>query len=247
MDILPVLASAITAFAATLSAGILVKRYKRNIGVVCAFAAGVLVALAIFDMLPDIIVLAPRVQVSFEMSAFTILAGFFSLYALDKGLFQIGKKSRKSSTRTIGLLSALEFCFHGFLEGLAIGISFQFELGLGILVTFAVVSHDFCDGLSTLALMLNSGNTMRSSMSMLFLDAIAPVLGAIATLFFHVQGYFIVLGFSFLAGSFVYLGLGSLLPEARRKNRQQITFIFFFMGFIMILLLSMIMNAWSAR
>jgi zinc transporter ZupT len=83
----------------------------------------------------------------------------------------------------IGLLSDLEFCSHGFLEGLAIGISFQLELNLGLVVTIAVISHDFCDGVNTLALMLNSGNNIRSAMNILFIDAIAPVLGAFSTFY----------------------------------------------------------------
>ena len=168
MNILQILLSAITAFVATLSAGIFLKKYKKNIGVIYAFSAGVIVALALFDMPPDIIALAPTVQVPIEMALFTLTIGFFFLYALDKAFFQThktnGKESNGRTSRTIGVLSTAEFCSHGFLEGLAIGVSFQYELGLGILVAIAVISHDFCDGLSTLALMLNSGNTLKASM-----------------------------------------------------------------------------------
>jgi zinc transporter ZupT len=162
---------------------------------------------------------------------FTAVIGFFFLYTLEYGLFQTLKTNKTSNKRTpnptMGSVSALEFSAHGFIEGLAIGISFQFEWRLGLLVALAVISHDFCDGMSTLTLMLKSGNTMKASMIMLFLDAIAPILGALATLFFFVPDYYIVFALAFLAGSFVYMSVGSLLPEAYRKNRTHSNSCFF--------------------
>jgi len=99
------------------------------------------------------------------------------------------------------------------LEGLAIGVGFQFQFALGLEVAVAVISHDFCDGLSTLALMLNSGNSLKSSIRLLFVDAIVPVLGVATSLFLGVQNYFLVFALSFLAGSFIYMGAGNLLPD----------------------------------
>ncbi len=246
MNFLPMLLSVIVAFLATLSAGVFVAKYKRNIGIVCAFTAGVLVALALFDLFPNVLALVPMVQISLEMPVFAAVAGFILLYAIDRGLFQTLKNNSLMGKRnygpTIGVISAIEFSAHGFIEGLAIGLSFQFEWSLGFLVALAVISHNFCDGLSTLTLMLNSGNTLKSSMSMLFLDAIAPILGGVATLFFFIPDYYLVFALSFLAGSFMYMGAGSLLPEAHRRNRPLVTFILFLAGFIAILILSRLFN-----
>ena len=107
----------------------------------------------------------------------------------------------------------------------------------------AVVSHDFCDGVSTLALMLNSGNSMKSSISMLIVDAIAPVFGAIITLFFAVQNYILVYALSFLLGSFLYIGGVMLLPDAYRMNRPIVTISFFLTGFFLIILLTRIVGS----
>ena len=249
MDALPIIFSAIAAFAATLSAGLFVIKYRSNIGIMCAFAAGVLVAIAVFEIFPDVMALAPEAQMSLDTPLFAVAAGFFFLLAINRGSlrFQIRQKRdkqvQKSYRSTVGLFSTLEFCSHGFIEGLAIGIGFQFQLGLGLVIAMAVISHDFCDGLSTLTLMLSSGNTLKSSMNMLFVDAVAPVMGAAASLFFTVEGYMLVLALSFLAGSFVYMGAGSLLPEAHRKNRPLTTVVFFLAGLGLILLLSNLAGA----
>ena len=240
MNTLPAILSAIIAFAATLSAGIFVKNLKSNIGVICAFSAGFFIALSLFDLLPKIIALAPGTQISIDKPLLTAIAGFFFLFVLDLAFSKIHLKDHHMANKTlqprIGLLSTIEFCSHGFIEGLAIGVSFQLQFGLGVFVAVAVISHDFCDGISTLALMLNSGNTLKSSMSMLFFDAIAPVLGAATTLFFSIENYFLVLMLSFLAGSFLYIGGGSLLPDAYRMNRPIVTILFFLVGFLLIIL-----------
>lgn len=247
MDVLPVLIASIIAFTATLSAGIFVKRFRANIGLACAFSGGCLLALALFDMMPDILTLAPQVDVTFEWPFITAIAGFFLVFSLDRGLFRTNQwhhtEIKKSHRSTIGILSTFEFCSHGYLEGLAIGLGFSFQFGLGIVVAIAVISHDFCDGLSTLTLMLNSGNTEKSSLKMLFIDAIAPIAGAATSLLLAVQNYFLIFAFSFLAGSFLYIGAGNLLPEAYRMNRSVVTIVFAIAGLILIFLLSKLINS----
>ncbi len=244
MSYLPTVVSAIIAFTATLSAGIFINRFKSNIGVVCAFAAGFFIALSLFDLLPNIVSLAPEAQISLEKPAFVAASGFLFLFLLDRVFLRLHLKEHEMAGITyrpsVGLLSTIEFISHGFIEGLAIGVSFQLQFELGIFVAIAVVSHDFCDGLSTLALMLNSGNSQKSSLGMLLTDAFAPVLGVVVTLFFSVQSYSLVLLLSFLAGSFLYMGAGSLLPDAYRMNRHIVTIVFFFAGFFLVLLFSRI-------
>lgn len=244
MNAIPIILSAIIAFAATLSAGIFVKRLQHNIGVICAFSAGFFIALSLVELLPEVFLLAAGAQLSFEKPLFTAACGFFFLFALDSVLSRFHLKNYKEQTIAlrprIGLLTTLEFCSHGFIEGLAIGVGFQLQFGLGLVVAIAVVSHDFCDGVSTLALMLNSGNRLKSSLSLLFIDSIAPVLGALATIFFSVENYVLVLMLSFLAGSFLYIGGGTLLPDANKMNRPIVTVILFSLGFLLIMLFTAI-------
>ncbi len=107
-------------------------------------------------------------------------------------------------------------------------------------MALAVVSHDFCDGVSTLVLMLNSGNSQTSSMKMLLIDAIAPVLGIAITLFFSIENHLLVLILSFLGGSFLYIGGGTLLPDANRMNRPIVTLVLFSFGFSLVALFAAI-------
>jgi zinc transporter ZupT len=245
MNILPIVLSAIIAFAATLSAGIFIKKFKNNIGIVCAFSAGFFITLALFDLLPDILILASEAHVSLDKLLLTGIIGFVFLFALNHSFSRFHMRNHIMATGTlqprIGLLATLEFCSHGFLEGIAIGLSFQIQLSLGILVVIAVVSHDFCDGISTLTLMLNSGNSIKSSLRLLFVDAIAPVIGVTITLLVEIPESFLIFSLSFLVGSFLYIGGGNLLLDAYRMNRPIITISFFLIGFFLILFLNRVM------
>jgi zinc transporter ZupT len=246
LNSLPIILSASVAFVATLSAGIFIKKFKTNIGIICALSAGFFIALISFDLLPEILALAPIARISLDKLLLTGIVGFVFLLVLEWFFSEFHLKKHVMTIRNlqpkIGLLATLEFCSHGFLEGLAIGFSFQLQLGLGIVVAIAVVSHDFCDGISTLALMLNSGNSLKSALKLLFVDAIAPVAGAAVTLFVAIQETFLIYSLSFLVGSFLYIGGGTLLPDAYRMNRPIITISFFLIGFFLISFLNKIMS-----
>jgi len=86
------------------------------------------------------------------------------------------------------------------------------------LVAIAVISHDFTDGMNTVALMLNHKNTPAKSKLFLLLDSIAPVLGVGLTLFFTVSPHFLVLYLGFFAGFLLYIGAGDILPEAHSQQ-----------------------------
>ena len=121
-------------------------------------------------------------------------------------------------------------------------MSFQLQFGLGLFIAIAVVSHDFCDSIGTMAIILNSGNSSKSSLGMIFIDALAPVSEAATTLSFSIQSNVLVYGLSFLLGSFLFIGFGTLLPDAYRMNRPIVTIALFLTGFALIILLSTIIG-----
>ncbi len=140
MDTVPIAVSAAVACAATLSAGIFLNKFQKHIGIFCGFSAGVVIAIAFFDMIPEVLSLAPVAEVSLEMPLITAIGGFFLLFGLSKGSHIFRKRQNQhtdSSARFTGAIATAEFCFHGFLEGLAIGLGFQFGFGLGAAIAVA--------------------------------------------------------------------------------------------------------------
>jgi ZIP family zinc transporter len=141
-----------------------------------------------------------------------------------------------------GVFATSELSVHSFIDGLAIGFGLQVDFHVGIIIAVAVICHDFTDGLSMVAVMLNSGNSLKNSLRMLFLDAVAPVLGVVATLFFQLPQFIMVLLLPFFAGGFLYLGASDLLPQAHENNPPLLTVILCTVGCAIILILTFILG-----
>jgi ZIP family zinc transporter len=90
--------------------------------------------------------------------------------------------------------------------------------------------------------MLNSGNSLKNSLRMLILDAVAPVLGVVATVFFKLPPYYLVLFLPFFAGGFLYLGASDLLPQAQEKNPPGRTMALCTFGCVLIFVLTFILT-----
>ena len=245
MNFNAILLAIVTCFS-TLLGGTFAARRRKNIGVLGAFAAGVLITTSLLDLLPQTFRLATSVNVLLEDVMALTVVGFLFLYIISQlithHVFNKDGEYIEIKHPLGGLFATSELSVHSFIDGLAIGFGFEADVHVGIIIAIAVICHDFTDGLSTVAVMLNSGNSLKNSIRMLFLDAIAPVLGAIATLFIEVQQYYIVLLLPFFAGGFLYLGASDLLPQAHEKNPQILTVVSCTTGFALIFILTFVLT-----
>jgi len=186
-----------------------------------AFAAGVLIAVVSFDILPEIIELLKKSDTDPMNAMIALVGGFLLFHILEKTLLiHHAHESDYAEHKhpNVGMLSALALAGHSFMDGASIGIGFQIDPGLGLLMAIAVISHDFTDGMNTVALMLANKNTVRRSLWFLAIDAAAPVLGMASTFLFRFPENFLVLYLGFFAGFLLYIGASDILPEAHSKQ-----------------------------
>ena len=245
MNFNAILLAIITCFS-TLLGGTFASRHRKDIGLLGAFAAGVLITTSLLDLLPQTFRLATSVNVPLEDVMALTVVGFLFLYIISRTITShvLNKDGEYIEVKHPlgGLFATSQLSVHSFIDGLAIGFGFEADIHVGIIIAIAVICHDFTDGLSTVAVMLNSGNSLKNSIRMLLLDAIAPVLGAVVALFIEVQQYYMVLLLPFFAGGFLYLGARDLLPQANEKNPQTLTVISCITGFVLIFALTFILT-----
>jgi ZIP family zinc transporter len=226
--------------------GIFAARHRKNIGILGAFAAGVLITTSLLDILPQTFKLAQSASVDLEDVMALTVVGFLFLYIISRMInehvFSQDGEYVEVKHPLGGVFATSELSVHSFIDGLAIGFGLEADIHVGIIIALAVICHDFTDGLSTVTVMLNSGNSLRNSLRMLLLDAVAPVLGAVVTLFIQLPPYYIVLLLPFFAGGFLYLGASDLLPTAHEKNPATLTIITCTAGFILIFILTFILT-----
>jgi len=186
-----------------------------------SFAAGVLIGVVSFDLLPEIFELAEENRLDPTAAMIALVVGFLVFHSLEKFLLLHHAHEDQYVAHhhpRVGMLSALALIGHSFMDGLAIGLGFQVSQQVGVMVAIAVIAHDFCDGVNTMTLMLVHRNTRGRSLIMLALDALAPVAGAVSTLFFGVSPSLLLLYLGFFAGFLLYIGASDILPEAHSQN-----------------------------
>ncbi len=185
------------------------------------FTAGVLLGVVSFEIFPEIIEQIKDNNFQPIEPMIALVAGFLLFHILEKAiLIHHAHESEYAEHKHphVGIASALALAGHSFMDGVGIGLGFQVNAAVGLLIAIAVISHSFTDGINTVSLMLNHNNSNKKSKIFLLLHAIAPILGALSTLFFKVSPRFLVLYLGFFAGFLLYIGASDILPEAHSKH-----------------------------
>ena len=219
---------ALSTLLSTSIGGFVALRHQDRLHLILGFAAGVMLGLVAFDLLPEVFELGGN-GTSFNLPtvALPFVAGFLVLHLVERSLAMHHAHEQEYGEHQhmpeVGIASALALAGHSFLDGVGIGLAFQVGNGLGFAVALAVIAHDFADGLNTVTLMMVNRNSRRRSLALLGLDAIAPVLGAASTLLFTVPDGVLRLYLSFFAGVLLYLATSDILPEAHARHPGKLT------------------------
>ncbi len=200
--------------------GMFALRFHDRLHLILGFAAGVLLGVVSFDLLPEIFHLATEQGLDASGAMVALLGGFLLFHGIEK--FALVHQAHEADYADhqhphLGLMSAVALVGHSFMDGVGIGLSFQISPAVGLTVAIAVIAHDFCDGLNTVSLMLMHGNNRRRALLMLAADAVAPVLGAASTLAFHLPPASLILYLGFFAGFLLYIAAADILPEAHSR------------------------------
>jgi ZIP family zinc transporter len=104
------------------------------------------------------------------------------------------------------------------MDGLGIGLAFQFSSMAGLIVAAAVLAHDLCDGANTVILSLGAGSSPRTAKQWLVADALAPLAGIVVAQLIAVPSPILALLMALFAGFFLYVGASELLPKSHQDR-----------------------------
>ena len=230
-------------FVSTLCGGLVGLRYRDRMHLILGFTAGVLLAVVSFDILPEGIELINKLNLNPQTLLIPLVLGFLVFHILEKTLLIHHAHEEEYGPHThptVGKLSAFALSAHSFLDGMGIGFGFQVSPAVGILVALAVISHDFADGLNTVSMILVHKNPNKTAVKFLLLDAIAPVLGALSTMFFTLPERLLPVYLGFFAGFLLYIGASDILPQAHSKHSSLGTILMTILGVSFIFLITRI-------
>jgi zinc transporter ZupT len=231
-----ILLVALGAFAFTLLGGLFALRFRDRQHLVVGFSAGALLGVVFFDLLPESIELAGGQFRPGDVMTATAL-GFLGYLVLDRVILLHGHEEEGfDAIAQRGRMGAAALTFHSFLDGVAIGFAFKASQGIGLVVTAAVLSHDFADGINTVSMIVKGGGSRRLALRWLLCDAVAPCVGVLATSWFTVPDSALAIILAVIAGAFLYIGAAHLLPEIHHAHPTKWTTVATGVGMAMIYL-----------
>ena len=196
----------------TLLGGFAALRVRKDLTTLIALTGGVVVAVALFDVLPEAI---DTVGNSRHVT-WLVGAGFLAFFLAERALVLHHRDDEEHARAHphVGMLGAAGLSVHSFVDGLGIGIAFHLNAATGLLVFIAVISHDFADGMNTVSFILRQSGEVRNAVRWLALDAAAPLLGAIVGTLISISQRHLGYLLAVYAGFFLFMGATDLLPEA---------------------------------
>src|SRR5947207_9572120 len=137
----------------TLCGGLTALRLRRELTTAIALTGGIVVAVALFDVLPEAIK-----SVDDPRRVTALVGAGFLLFFFAERLLVLHHRDEPEQARAhaqVGALGAAGLSVHSFIDGLGIGLAFGVNTTTGLLVFVAVLSHDFADGLNTVSFILS--------------------------------------------------------------------------------------------
>lgn len=208
-------------FVSTFLGGLFALKNRDKLHLIMSFTAGILIGVVFFELMPEIFELANSLNVDPMPAFISLVFAFLLIHILQKAaLIHTSHEDEYATHRhpAVGIINATGLSIHSFLDGVGIGLAFQVSPEVGFVIAFAVIAHDFSDGLNTVTLMLSHKNSTARAKLLLFIDAIMPVLGALSTLFFTIPDKFLMVYLGFFAGFLLYISAADLLPEAHSEH-----------------------------
>jgi ZIP family zinc transporter len=206
---------ALLPFVSTTLGGLAALRFRRHLGPIMAFAAGVLVATALTNLLPEAQELAGEAGGGLPLLPLASVLGFLLYAGLETPSSAFGKRDAHQSG---GIAGPIVLIVHSTLDGVAIGLGYEADPRIGLLVGLAVVSHDFADGMNVVTLALTGGQSKRTALLALALDALAPVVGVLLTRWMPLDKPLLGVLLAVFGGAFLAIGAAHLLPEAWSRH-----------------------------
>lgn len=196
-----------------------------------AFAAGIMLAISFFDLIPESISYC-----TYRITIYGIIIGFFIMYLLHLLL-----PNNKSLKETASFL-ALGMAVHNFAEGMVIAIATNLSNTLNMIVFTSIFIHNFAEGLCTASPIYYATKNKLKAFIITSFTALPLLIGYLITqLVFHTISQ-PTLGFllALVAGLMLNITLSELIPQSANKTTGYATEFSLIIGIILVIILTYI-------
>jgi len=219
----------LAACVATVVGGTMALWLADRIHLILGFSAGAVVGVALLDLAPEALTLG-REAVGVQGVMTVVAIGFLVYLIVGRTLAMLSR----GEARHRGHFGAASLAAHSVLDGVGIGLGFQASAAVGLALAVAVLVHDLADGANTVNLSLEGSGDRRIAGRWLAADAVAPLVGIVASRFITPPAGVLAVVLALFAGFFLCIGASDLLPESHRRHPRPWTTVATVLGAAMI-------------
>jgi len=196
------------------------------------FAAGVLLATATLELLPE------AIEHSRGMWAyFSVLFGIVGFFFLER-FFSAFHTHRKDPQplKAAGNLVIVGDGIHNFIDGVAIALAFLVSPVVGVTTTLAIAAHELPQEIADYIVLIRSGFSRKRALLLNFASGLTAVMGVLV-----VFGLGDIIGpiegplLGITVGFFLYIASADIIPELNHKHEAGEKFLLWFVfGIVLI-------------
>ena len=219
------LLAAITSLATGLG-GFLAVKIRDRTHIILGLAAGLMLGLVFFDLLPTIFVNNTSTSGGVRSVGLMIVLGFLILHISERWFAThepFDSHHDNDHQHHAGRLAGLAMAGHVFADGLGVGAAFKVSSSLGLAVFSAIMVHAFSDGLNTVTFLIKEQRWTQKARALLIVDAIGRIGGAAVGSYVAFGSNWIALYLALFAGFVIYIATSHILPEAHSRHPSRWT------------------------
>ncbi len=234
--------------------------------ILVAFATGTILAYALFDLIPESLHQLEELNssgagIAENLVFIFIIFGFVIFFVIERFIYWFhghahekenklvcytglgeGENyslSQNSGVKSFALLNLIGDGLHNFLDGIIIIVAFLSGAKSGIIITLAVVFHEFPQEIGDFGILLYGGFSKKKALFFNFLSGMIALLGGLTAFILSDNVEIFNLFFlAFSGGGFLYIASTELMPELIKEKdlkKSIIQALIFLCGIILII------------
>ena len=242
------------------------KTLDKILFILVAFATGTILASALFDLIPESIHHLEELNsggagIAENLVFMFIIFGFVIFFVIERFIYwfhghahekenmlvcYIGKGegedhslSQKSGVKSFALLNLIGDGLHNYLDGIIIMVAFLSGTRNGIIITLAVLFHEFPQEIGDFGILLYGGFSKKKALFFNFVSGMIALLGGLTAFFLSdAVEIFNLFFLAFSGGGFLYIASTELMPELIKEKdlkKSIVQALIFICGIILII------------
>ncbi len=221
--------------------GILKKPNARFLKYSLAFAAAMMLGISLVELIPEALSIAAP-----EFAVAGFILGALSVVALDRLLPHIHPelcKTPGNMKRCVTML-VVGIGLHNIPEGLAIGIGFALDPGLGIMIALAIAVQDVPENVATIIPLYTLLRKRRTSFAVIIGTILFELIGFLIGFFMlkEMPMAFLAGALGAAAGVMSFISIHELLPGARLRENSFWKSVVMLLGLAIVLVMVLIFS-----